>query len=374
MPTPTLHRAVCTAAVLAFAAWAHGAGAAPPLPALGADPGDITVSGLSSGGYAAAQFAVAFSKDVAGVGVVAGGPYDCAEGTAFNPTHRCACEPTETACAVLGAPLDAALSAQRAEGKSSLALVDPLGGLKKQRVWLFSGGQDRTVPTPLVGAVESFYITRMSTPRSRVMHVHDEEAGHGMPVKAQGSGTVGVPCGDTAYPYLTTCGIDAAGDLLRWLMPHIARLVPAATGELREFDQAPYTAGLGETGLGSTGYVYVPDTCTAAGARCRVHVVFHGCRQARDADDGQGGTAGATFATHAGYNRWAAGSRLIVLYPQVLPVDTGNPFVPYRYNPRGCWDFWGYTQPDPLAGVQVTRNAPQMRAVWAMVEALRQRP
>ena len=68
-------------------------GATPPLPllpALGAEH-QVTVSGVSSGGYMAAQFAVAFSKDVKGVGVVAGGPYGCSQGNVFLATTTCSC-------------------------------------------------------------------------------------------------------------------------------------------------------------------------------------------------------------------------------------------------------------------------------------------
>jgi hypothetical protein len=39
----------------------------------------ITVSGLSSGGFFAHQFHVAYSKLVNGAGIIAGGPYGCVE-------------------------------------------------------------------------------------------------------------------------------------------------------------------------------------------------------------------------------------------------------------------------------------------------------
>ena len=39
----------------------------------------ITVSGLSSGGFFAHQFHVAFSKLVQGAGIIAGGPFGCVE-------------------------------------------------------------------------------------------------------------------------------------------------------------------------------------------------------------------------------------------------------------------------------------------------------
>jgi len=55
-----------------------GASAQERLPALGADPGRVSVSGLSSGGFMAVQYDVAFSASTIGAGIVAGGPYNCA--------------------------------------------------------------------------------------------------------------------------------------------------------------------------------------------------------------------------------------------------------------------------------------------------------
>ena len=38
-------------------------------------PGSLTVSGISAGGFMAVQTQIAFSKSVKGSGIVAGGPY-----------------------------------------------------------------------------------------------------------------------------------------------------------------------------------------------------------------------------------------------------------------------------------------------------------
>jgi poly(3-hydroxybutyrate) depolymerase len=43
------------------------------------DRRSVTVSGLSSGGFFAHQFHIAYSKLVNGAGIVAGGPYGCVE-------------------------------------------------------------------------------------------------------------------------------------------------------------------------------------------------------------------------------------------------------------------------------------------------------
>jgi pimeloyl-ACP methyl ester carboxylesterase len=53
------------------------------LPALGADPSQVSVSGLSAGAFTAVQYLVAYSGSVVGAGVVAGGPYYCAAGNSL---------------------------------------------------------------------------------------------------------------------------------------------------------------------------------------------------------------------------------------------------------------------------------------------------
>src|SRR6188508_418316 len=70
---------VLAAALLAVAISAHPSRASEQLPALGADVAATSVSGLSSGAYMAGQIELAHSKDIVGAGIVAGGPFACAE-------------------------------------------------------------------------------------------------------------------------------------------------------------------------------------------------------------------------------------------------------------------------------------------------------
>ena len=75
------------AAAAAAAATATAAAAEKPpapLPRLRIDPSSISVSGLSSGADFAAQFQVAYSKTVTGVGVFAGQPFHCAATCALS--------------------------------------------------------------------------------------------------------------------------------------------------------------------------------------------------------------------------------------------------------------------------------------------------
>lgn len=98
-------------------------------------------------------------------------------------------------------------------------------------------------------------------------------------------------------------------------------------------------------------------------AHCWVHVAFHGCRQGVDA-------LGKRFADGAGYNAWAESNRLVILYPQVVARSGWAPgSLRWVYNPKGCWDWWGYASVD-----YATRNGPQMVAVRKMISRLAEAP
>ena len=59
------------------------------MPKLRLVPGSVTVSGVSSGGYMATQLQVAHARDVAGAGIVAAGPWFCAEGLVARTLSDC---------------------------------------------------------------------------------------------------------------------------------------------------------------------------------------------------------------------------------------------------------------------------------------------
>ena len=64
----------------------------------------------------------------------------------------------------------------------------------------------------------------------------------------------------------------------------------------------------------------------------------------------------------AGYNAWADANHIIVLYPQAAPwLRLADPSQ-ITGNPKGCWDWWGYSGDDYLG-----QNGKQMRAVRGMI-------
>ena len=96
----------------------------------------------------------------------------------------------------------------------------------------------------------------------------------------------------------------------------------------------------------------MPQACASAPG-CRVHIVLHGCDQAREA-------TGDTLIKQSGFAELADTNRLVLFFPQATASTV---------NPQGCWDWWGYTGLDFLG-----KDAPQIKAIWAMVQHLAERP
>lgn len=350
------------------------------LPALGLQRDAVTVSGLSSGAYMAGQFQVAYSASVSGAAILAGGPYGCSRGNVSTAMFNCSCPANQSVvldvmhafgggCQVFNP--DVYLQFSNNAVKGNAGAIDAPVHLKSHRIWLFSGGQDHVVDAQLVTAVQRFY-EKMGVPSAQIHRESKPEAGHGFP-----SPQASQACSLTHTPFLTQCNLDAAGELLKWLYPGTLDwpATDADEGAFRQFKQTPYGDKKSFNSLDSTGWVYVPKACEQAGAQCRLHVAFHGCEQGQNhVQDGQ--KFGLQFIKEAGYNRWAEAGRIVVLYPQVKPSDPkGRASTdPYRFNPKGCWDFWGYTEKyaalSPSEPDFAKQSAPQMKAVKAMIDDL----
>ena len=301
---------------------------AAPLPPLAIDRSQVTVSGLSSGGYMATQLHVAWSSLFRGAGVVAAGPYYCAQGIAALATTRCLTRDTAP-------PVDSLVATARQW--AAAGLIDATSNLAASKVWLFAGANDTVLVPALDADLKRFYEAFVQ-PGNIVMRA-DVPAEHGMPTDDFGSA-----CGHRGLPFINDCDVDGAGELLRHLVGPLApRNDGSLAGRFVEFDQHEFiAAGLG---LATKGWLFVPQGC--ATSPCRLHVVLHGCGQNVD-------SLGDVYLLRTGYNRWADSNRIVVLYPQ-----TSNEAL------NACWDWWGYTGAD-----YAQRSGPQVGAIVAMVERL----
>jgi poly(3-hydroxybutyrate) depolymerase len=327
-----MHRSILLLACCAVAACSEDAGEA--LPKLSILPGSVTVSGISAGGFMAVQYHVAYGDEVGGAGVLAGGPWYCAEGSMSRALGPC--------MKAKDAAPDGAALLEQARAAASRGQVAPLESLADDRLWVFHGELDTTVARPVSDALVEFYAGVL--PTEQIRYETSVPAAHGFPTLDEG-----VACGEAADPYLNDCDFDAAGALLQHLYGDLAPRSRANPGNLVAFDQRRYEAQ--GASLEPLGYAYVPAACRQ-GQPCRLHIAFHGCRQ---------GTtfAGRAFVENAGYNEWAEPNGIVVLYPQVARS------LAMPLNPQGCWDWWGYTGAD-----YAFRDGAQLSSVRQMTQAL----
>ena len=73
---------------------------------------------------------------------------------------------------------------------------------------------------------------------------------------------------------------------------------------------------------------------------------------------------GTTYIEQTGYMEVADSNNIIVLYPQVKKSS----LVPF--NPKGCWDFWGYSNNSLPPYNYYQKDAPQMMAIKKMIDQL----
>lgn len=343
----------CLSVLALFAALAAAAAPAwsEELPQLGIALAASSVSGLSSGAYMAGQIELAHSKDVVGAGIVAGGPFACAE-TASSQLFPYwplvlwqNASQAANACMQVdwGAPDTDAL-AKRAKELALAGKIDPLDGVADDKVYLFSGNEDQTVRRDVVEAAKLFY-KAAGVPDASVALV-EKEGGHAFLTESEGTA-----CGLSKDPYVSDCDYDQAEAILEWIYGPLASPAPTPTGQFITFDQSAFDKTPPD-GLAQEGVVYVPADCVSHPG-CRLHIALHGCDQARE-------TVGDAFIEESGFARYADTNRLVILFPQVA----GS-----MVNPHGCWDWWGYTDIDYLG-----KDAPQIEAIWGMAQRLAMQP
>lgn len=283
-----------------------------PAQKLTVDPGQITVSGISSGAQMAHQLHIAYPDVFSGAGMIAGGPFGCAEGSLATAITRC--------MGSVKGELPLAQFVQEIRLAAEDGRVGKTAALADDPVWVFHGELDKTVAGELSDAVVALYAEFM--PSANIRYVNDIEAGHNFPTRGYGN-----DCTSTEPPFIGDCDYDAAGELLQHLYGRLEAPAAEFAGKLTETT----LPGAGDAGLLDTAYLYVPEACNTTGNNtgqsCKAHLVLHGCAQSS-------AQIGTTFIEQSGYLPWAGANNIVLAFPQVAPA-AANPFA--------CWDWWGYT-------------------------------
>lgn len=311
------------------------------LPSLKIDQSNITVSGVSSGGYMAVQLHVALSTVFKGAASVAGGPYWCGEGDANIAQDKCMKHPDK---------IKTETSINQALAEAKAGKIENLNNLKNSKVYIFSSAKDTVVPKKNSDRLYEFYANFI--PKNQIVYQNTiNNAGHSWVTKSYGSA-----CSAEGIPYINNCNYDMAGDILKLFYGNLkVSRAPRATvnAQLYQFDQTEFQTQ--NSSLYNFGYIYVPKACmenrrSTRMDACKLHVALHGCLQ-------NPGIIQDKFAVNSGLNTWAEANNIVILYPQVA-VAAGNPY--------GCWDWFGYTDKKTYAN----RSGPQIVAIQKMVYRL----
>ncbi|MGZ3239836.1 MAG: extracellular catalytic domain type 2 short-chain-length polyhydroxyalkanoate depolymerase [Burkholderiaceae bacterium] len=306
-----------------------------------ADPATLTVSGISSGGYAAVQFQVAYSSKFHGAAIFAGGPYYCAQNNVNNGTGYC-----ESGSGIPLSTLESYTDQQVSAGT-----IDNTSNLVNMPVYMFSGTNDTTVKQAVMNTLQQYY----QHYGVKTIHYDNQSTAAHAWISPDGPNS----CNSSYSPYINNCS-DTPDPEKTFLTMFYGTLNAKNTGTLGgsyvQFNQNEFCPNSTCSGIDmdTTGWAYVPANC-ANGQTCKVHLAIHGCVQYQ-------GIIQQQFVQKSGINEWADTNNIIVVYPQLIAQGDNTKA---GYNPNGCWDFWGYNGSD-----YALRSGKQMVAVMAMINRI----
>lgn len=301
-----------------------------PLGKVTTDIGKVTVSGVSAGAQMAHQLHIAYPEVFSGVGMIAGGPFGCANGSLAIAMERC--------MGSVKAELPVPEFINNIHKASADGKLGDTNLLADDRVWIFHGALDTIVAPELSQASATIY-TAFIKPEL-VDYIQNIKAAHTFPTLDKGG-----DCDKTEAPFIGKCNYDAAGELLQQLY---GKLIPLTGAEAVSLTQVELSGGA-DAGLLNSAYLYMPEACKDTGSACKTHLVLHGCGQSS-------AQIGEVFIQQSGYLPWAESNDIILAFPQVAPAAV---------NPLACWDWWGYTSADYR-----WRNGVQMQLLTDWVQEL----
>ncbi|MFN8943567.1 MAG: hypothetical protein ACK5WZ_02990 [Pseudobdellovibrionaceae bacterium] len=296
--------------------------------------GKVTLSGVSSGAFFATQLFMAHSSRIQGFASLAGGIYNCAEGSSQKAQSVCMANPQS---------IQVQTHFRKAQQLASAGLIDDLSNLKSARTFIYAGKSDSIVRPQASTKLQEFLLQWMKP--EQVETNFEIGSGHGWITEDFGNS-----CTSSAKPWINNCGINLAEDFMNIFKgSDLTNQNPIQFSEnLIEFDQTPYAEA--NSGLDKKGFIYIPKKC-AQGQICAAHISFHGCAMGYE-------YLQKTFVTNTGLNEWAEKNQTIVLYPQIAKSAQMN-------NPNGCWDWYGYTGENYM-----NQKGPQIKSIYNMIQKM----
>lgn len=299
------------------------------------NPNSITVSGISSGGYMANQFHIAHSSKVKGAAILAAGPYMCSGGSPRRALLRCMS--TKEGLPSLVQSLHFITQFSKS-GK-----IDTIQNLKGDKVIVLRGKNDTVVQEAVSKLLATQY---KSLGVNNVIEDFSSEVGHAFPTLDFGN-----ECEEARKsPFISKCNRDFAKEVLQYFYGRLKLKAKQKSENMIELFQWE-NEDLSKFSLAKSAFAYVPTSCKI-GAKCRLHISFHGCNQSVE-------SIGDVYIKNLGFNEWAESNNIIVLYPQTIKLNDINPF--------GCWDWMGYNKDINFAN----KESVQMKMLMELIHKLK---
>ena len=288
----------------------------------------------------AVQLGVAYSKTFQGVGIFAGGPYNCARGSITSALTTCMDPPLHEGPPITELEADTLLF-------QNTFLIDPVLFLRNTPIYIYSGSLDTIVHPPVVHSTEKYFQHFVSS--GLIKSVFDINSEHTFPTLSSGN-----TCDRLESPYIGSCDYDGAGEMLSWILPSVVSPQNSSwSGHFFEFDQTRFIPLANLHGFSDTGYLYIPPGCRKSTDHCHLHMALHGCEQSYR-------QVGNAFLNQTGYLSWADKNNILILFPQAHTVPITNP--------KGCWDWWGYDIDSKTT--YMVKSGPQPFALWSMIQSM----
>src|SRR5262249_15558495 len=148
--------------------------------------------------------------------------------------------------------------------------IDDPSNIARQRVYIFSGYNDRIVNRSVGDAAYQFFLHYLiDQNKDNLFYQTAIGAGH-----AQVTVDYGLDCSDNKDYFIDHCSYDQAGIILQHIYGALApKARDALSGNLLPFDQREFTfpESPASYSMAETGYVYVPTACAPA-QPCRIHI------------------------------------------------------------------------------------------------------
>lgn len=272
------------------------------------------------------------------------------------------------------AQLPSAVLLKNAERK----LIDPIAYQKDQKVFIYQGKGDTVLNYKMQDKLKEYYLSN-GIPENQI-EILTGEGSHNFPTDRND----GIPCEKEEVPYVASCGQNVAGEMLEHLMgktlnrghfhkDHIYLVDQTNLQNAAQIDKPENEWVQPGESLAPYGYLYASDKCLKAPGSCKLHVALHGCKMSdsyqesfQEAYQKQVNTYKILgmrtkkdwrffsvlpaieekinqygllkFVLDSGYIDYAEANDLMILFPQTWITEKS-----YPYNPKGCWDWFGWT-------------------------------